>query len=125
MESELVPSKGIDYESLEVYGLTRNIKNNIKNVKCIISSYRKAKKIISDFKPDYVIGFGGYVTYPVIMAAHKLKVKTAIHEQNKMNTCFFFKCPSKTTSAISPAISSINSAISSINHPSFLCCSFL
>jgi len=54
MESELVPSKGIDYESLEVYGLTRNIKNNIKNVKCIISSYRKAKKIISDYENSYL-----------------------------------------------------------------------
>lgn len=84
MESTIVPSLGIKYESLEVYGLTRNIKRNIKNVKCIISSYKKAKKIISEFKPDYVIGFGGYVTYPVIMAAHKLKVKTAIHEQNKI-----------------------------------------
>lgn len=84
MESTIVPSLDIKYESLEVYGLTRNIKRNIKNVKCIISSYKKAKKIISEFKPDYVIGFGGYVTYPVIMAAHKLKVKTAIHEQNKI-----------------------------------------
>lgn len=84
MESELVPSLGIKYESLEVYGLTKNMIKNVKNVKCIISSYNKAKKIIRDFKPDYVIGFGGYVTYPVIKAAHKLNVKTAIHEQNKI-----------------------------------------
>ena len=84
MESDLVPSLGISYESLEVYGLTKNIKNNFKNVKCLIFAYKKAKKIIKEFKPDYVIGFGGYVTYPVIKAAHKLNVKCAIHEQNKI-----------------------------------------
>lgn len=84
MESKLVPELGIKYEGLEVYGLTKNIKTNIKNVCCILSSYKKAKKIIKDFKPDYVLGFGGYVTYPVIMAAHKLGVKTGIHEQNKV-----------------------------------------
>lgn len=84
MESELIPSMGIKYESLEVYGLTKNIKTNLKNIHCIISSYKKAKKIIKEFNPDYVIGFGGYVTYPVIMASHKLKIKSAIHEQNKI-----------------------------------------
>ena len=84
MESELVPKLGIKFESLEIYGLSKNIKKNIKNINLIRKSYKKAKKIIKDFKPDYVIGFGGYVTFPVLMAAHKLKVKTAIHEQNKI-----------------------------------------
>ena len=36
------------------------------------------------FKPDVVIGAGGYVTYPVIRAAHKLGIKTFIHEQNSV-----------------------------------------
>lgn len=84
MESELIPSLGIKYESLEIYGLTKNIKKNIKNMKCILSSYKKAKKIIKEYKPDYVIGFGGYVTLPVLIAAHKYKIRTGIHEQNKI-----------------------------------------
>lgn len=82
MESEIVPALGIKYEGLEIYGLTKNIKKNIKNTKCIISSYKKCKKIMKTFKPDYVIGFGGYVTFPVLMAAHKYKIKSALHEQN-------------------------------------------
>ena len=49
-----------------------------------MSSYNKCKKIMKEFKPDYVIGFGGYVTFPVLMAAHKYKIKTGIHEQNKI-----------------------------------------
>ena len=40
--------------------------------------------ILQEFKPDIVLGFGGYVTYPVIMAASKLKIKTFIHEQNSI-----------------------------------------
>jgi len=82
MESEIVPQLGIKYEGLEIYGLTKNIKRNIKNVKCIMSSYKKCKNIMKEFKPDYVIGFGGYVSFPVLMAAHKYKIKTGIHEQN-------------------------------------------
>jgi len=84
MESKLVPDLGINYEGLEIYGLTKNIGRDIKNIKCIMSSYNKCKKIMKEFKPDYVIGFGGYVTFPVLMAAHKYKIKTGIHEQNKI-----------------------------------------
>lgn len=84
MESELIPSLGIKYEALEIYGLTKNMTKNIKNIKCLMTAYKKAKKIIKDYKPDYVIGFGGYVTLPVLMAAHKYKIRTGIHEQNKI-----------------------------------------
>lgn len=82
MESEIVPSLGIKYESIEIYGLTKNVLRDIKNIKCILSAYKKCKKIMKEFKPDYVIGFGGYVTFPVLMAAHKKGIKTGIHEQN-------------------------------------------
>ncbi|MGN1343345.1 MAG: UDP-N-acetylglucosamine--N-acetylmuramyl-(pentapeptide) pyrophosphoryl-undecaprenol N-acetylglucosamine transferase, partial [Traorella sp.] len=47
-------------------------------------SYFKALKIVKEFKPDIAIGFGGYVSAPVIMAAHTLKVKVMIHEQNSI-----------------------------------------
>ena len=41
-----------------------------------------AKKILEDFKPDVVVGFGGYVTGPVLKMAVRMGIKTAIHEQN-------------------------------------------
>ena len=47
-------------------------------------AYRKALRIIEDFKPDIAIGFGGYVSAPVMLAAHKKHVKTMIHEQNSI-----------------------------------------
>lgn len=83
MEKDIVPSLGYDYKSIEIYGFSKkNIKLDFKNVGLIYKAYKECLKIIKEFKPDIVIGVGGYVTFPVIMAAHKLKVKTFLHEQN-------------------------------------------
>jgi len=84
MEKDIVPNYNIPYESLEIYGLTKNIGRDIKDVYLILKAYNKCKKIIKDFKPDIVIGVGGYVTFPVILAAKKLNIKTFIHEQNSI-----------------------------------------
>lgn len=85
MESELIPSMGIPYESIEVYGLSKtNMFTNIKNIKCVRDSYKKCLKIMDDFKPDAVIAFGGYVTLPVCLAAKKRGVKVFLHEQNML-----------------------------------------
>lgn len=83
MEKDIVPSLGYDYKSIEIYGFSKkNIKLDFKNVGLIYKAYKECLKIIKEFKPDIVIGVGGYVTFPVIMAAHKLKIKTFLHEQN-------------------------------------------
>lgn len=82
MEKTLVPKKGIPYESLEIYGFTKDIKRDIKNIFLIRKAEKKCLKIMKRFKPDVVIGVGGYVTYPVIKTAKKLGIKTFIHEQN-------------------------------------------
>lgn len=83
MEKDIIPKMNIDYMAIEIYGLSKkDMLRNIKNVFLINKAYKKCKKIIKDFKPDFVIGVGGYVTYPVILAANKCKVKTFIHEQN-------------------------------------------
>lgn len=84
MESEIVPKRGIPYEGIEIYGFSKNILKDIKNVFCIQASLNKCKKILKDFKPDLVMGFGGYVTYPVLKAAKALNIKTFLHEQNSI-----------------------------------------
>lgn len=84
MESELIPSRGIAYQGLEIYGLNKNILKDVKNIFLIINSYKKCIKILKEFKPDIVLGFGGYITYPVLKAAKKLKIKTFLHEQNSV-----------------------------------------
>ena len=82
MEKDIVPSKGIPYEELEIYGFTKDIKRDIKNVFLIRKALNKCTRIMKEFQPDVVIGVGGYVTYPVIKTAKKLGIKTFIHEQN-------------------------------------------
>ena len=60
MEKDLIPSMGIPYKGINIYGLSKtDMIRNIKNVGCIIKSYDECLKIIDEFKPDAVIAFGG------------------------------------------------------------------
>lgn len=87
MEMELVPLEGYDIRPLRITNLSRgkNLKalaHNMETVKNVVLSYREAKAIIRDFQPDAVIGTGGYVCYPVLRAASRLHIPTAVHESN-------------------------------------------
>lgn len=85
MEKDIVPKYGIPFKTVEIYGFNRKqIFKNFKTIKCLLTAKSKCKKMIKEFNPDIVIGVGGYVTVPVIMAAHSLKIKTFIHEQNSI-----------------------------------------
>lgn len=83
MEKDIVPKHGIKYVGLNVKGFNRkNIFENFLVLYLFIKAIFKSKKIIKEFNPDIVIGVGGFVTAPVIYAAHRLGIKTLIHEQN-------------------------------------------
>ena len=87
METELVPREGYPIETLTVSGLRRGFSPSdiVYNVRSLYRTERataKAKKLIRSFKPNAVLGTGGYVCYPVIRAARALGVPTLIHESN-------------------------------------------
>lgn len=87
MESRLVPNAGFDFKTIKISGFRRSfspeaIAHNIKTVSQLISSKFSTKKIIKEFKPDVVVGFGGYVSGPVLQTAVDMKIPTCIHEQN-------------------------------------------
>ena len=85
MEKDIIPNLGIKFVGIDMEGLNRkNIFSNVRVIKKFNKAVSKAKEIIKDFKPDVVIGAGGYITAPVLYAAHKLKVPTLIHEQNSI-----------------------------------------
>ena len=85
MEKDIIPERNIRYEALEIYGFSKkNILRDIKNISLIAKAKKKCKMLMQEFKPDIVIGCGGYVTYPVINVANKLGIKTFIHEQNSI-----------------------------------------
>lgn len=83
MEKDIVPNEGYEFIGINIEGLRRSLSpKNIKSVILFINAISKCKKIIKKFNPDVVIGVGGYVSAPVVYAAHKLGVKCCIHEQN-------------------------------------------
>lgn len=83
LERTLVPKCGYDIKFINVMGLRRSLSaENIKVLINYLKSMRDSRRIIKDFKPDVVIGTGGYVCAPVIKSASALKIPTLIHEQN-------------------------------------------
>lgn len=83
MEKDIIPKEGFNYIGLDIKGLDRkNLLKNFKVMGLFIKAYFKASKIIKDFKPDLVLGIGGYITLPVLLAAQNKGIKTFIHEQN-------------------------------------------
>lgn len=82
-ENEAVIKKGYAIETVNICGIERKISiKNAKNILTAIKAIRKSKSIIKKFSPDVVIGTGGYVTFPVLRAAQKMKIPTVIHESN-------------------------------------------
>lgn len=87
MEYRLVTQAGYPFYPIEVNGIQRsftprNIARNIKAVYHLALAMPRAGKILREAQPDLVIGTGGYVSGPVLRAAAKKGIKTAIHEQN-------------------------------------------
>lgn len=100
MENKIVPEHNIPYQSLKIYGFSKSdILRDIKNVGYLVNAYSKCLNIMKEFKPDIVVGVGGYVTLPVILAAKKLKIKTVVHEQNSI--------PGKTNKFISKGVAKV------------------
>ena len=83
LETDLVPRAGYELKTLEAYGLKKEISiKNLTNIIKTATSTSKAKKYIKDFKPDVVIGTGGYICGPVFAAATSYKIPTILHESN-------------------------------------------
>lgn len=83
LENDLVPKAGYDLKTIEAYGINRKINiQNIKNMFKTLRGYKVAKKIVKEYKPDIVIGTGGYICGPVLKAAQSLDIPTVLHESN-------------------------------------------
>lgn len=83
MEMERVPEAGYNIVGLDIQGINR--KSLWKNVALpfkLVSSLRKANRIVQTFKPQVAVGVGGYASGPLLMAAHRKSIPTLIQEQN-------------------------------------------
>jgi len=79
LENDLVPRAGYELKSIEAYGLSLKRPDRLLKT---LKGFGEAKKIIKEFKPDVVIGTGGYICGAVITEANKLGIKTLLHESN-------------------------------------------
>ena len=83
LENKLVPKEGYHLYHVEIQGIRRSLSPaNLKTAYLALTSPAKGRKVIEEFKPDVVIGTGGYVCWPVVKAAADMGIPTAVHESN-------------------------------------------
>lgn len=85
LESKLVPKEGYTFKTIRVKGMPRKLnKSSLIAFRELLYGLSDAKRIIKEYKPDIVIGTGGYVSGPLVLMAKILKIPTLIHEQNAL-----------------------------------------
>ena len=87
MEEQLVPKAGYEIKCLPGSRFFRqlnlkNIKRNVQGVGRILSALNGARKIIKEFKPDVIVGTGGYASFPALFVGSKMGIPTCVHEAN-------------------------------------------
>lgn len=83
LENDLVPRAGYKLKTIEAYGLKKEFSiQNFKHIISTIKSRKDVEKIFDEFKPDLVLGTGGYICGPVFNVAVKRKIPTILHESN-------------------------------------------
>ena len=83
IENKLVAKEGYKIYHVPIQGIRRSLSpQNIKTAYLVMTSPKKAKKIIEEFRPDVVIGTGGYVCWPLLQAASSMGIPSVVHESN-------------------------------------------
>ena len=87
LEKDLIPKAGYEFRTVHISSFHRSlkpreIKHNVISVCNLMRAPREARAILQEFRPDIVIGTGGYASYPMVKAAAKAGIPTAVHESN-------------------------------------------
>lgn len=87
LEKDLVPKAGYEFKTVHISSFHRSfkpaeIKHNLISVGNLIRAPGEARAILRAFQPDVVVGTGGYASYPLVKAAARMKIPTAVHESN-------------------------------------------
>ena len=83
MESRLIPAAGYPTVTLDVMGLQRQLtRKNFRALRLLVQSCGRTRDIFESWHPDLVIGTGGYLTYPAVRTAQKMKIPNLLHESN-------------------------------------------
>ncbi len=83
MEMQAVPKAGFDIVALPVRGFQRRLTwRNLDTIRRLLYSLRRVRRILKDFRPDVVVGTGGYASAPALKVAQRLGIPTVVQEQN-------------------------------------------
>lgn len=83
IEKRLIKEEGIDYHSISTGKLRRYLSaKNLSDVFRVFKGIKEAKRLLKKLSPDVVFSKGGFVSVPVVMAAHKLNIPVIIHESD-------------------------------------------
>ncbi len=101
MENKLVPKEGYQIRSVTITNFRRSfspgdIAHNLGTLVNMQRSKGQARAILDEFKPDLVVGTGGYASYPIVKQAARRGIPTAVHESNAV--------PGLTTKALSKVV---------------------
>ncbi len=82
-EEKVYKDNGFEMKYIEISGIKgKNFKERLKSILKLNKAIFKSLKILKETKPEIVLGFGGYISFPVIFASKILRIKNAIFEQN-------------------------------------------
>lgn len=82
LEAKEVVKNGFEFKGIYTKGFVGSVKDKLLALRLFLAGINEAKGYLKEYNPDIVIGFGGYISAPVVFAASLLKIKTIIHEQN-------------------------------------------
>ena len=82
MEATVIPDAGYKFYGLHIATTAGSIFSKLIYATSLMKAYFESKKILKKEKPDICIGFGNYISVPLILAANHLGIKTMLHEQN-------------------------------------------
>lgn len=101
MERKLIEKAGYDFRAIEIDNFRRSfspnaIKHNLHTASLVVKTPKAAKKVLQEFKPDLIVGTGGYASYPMVKYGAKAGIPTAVHESNMV--------PGLTTKTLEPLV---------------------
>ena len=87
MENKLVPREGFELQTVQISNYQRKLTpaaiwHNLVTVQRMSATFAKTKRILKDFRPDVIVGTGGYASFPALKMGAKLGIPTCVHESN-------------------------------------------
>lgn len=82
LESKLVPEAGFRYLALDIVSPSGSLSHKIKGIGSLLKVYPSCLRLLKNEKVDVCVGFGNYISVPILLAAAQLKIPFFLHEQN-------------------------------------------